>query len=70
LKNGVPNTNEWAVLRGRCMSMEPTAPLSDDLIVKLPAVRPGQNPPVITTAAWLSPTRRDTLARARDDLEQ
>jgi len=30
--------NEWAVQRARYMPLEPIAPLSDDLIVKLPAV--------------------------------
>jgi transposase-like protein len=30
--------DEWAVQRGRYMSLETIAPLSDDLIVKLPAV--------------------------------
>jgi putative transposase len=30
--------NEWAVQRGRYMSPETSAPLSDDPIVKLPAV--------------------------------
>ena len=30
--------DEWAVQRGRFMSMETIAPLSDDPIVKLPAV--------------------------------
>jgi transposase-like protein len=30
--------NEWAVQRVRYMPLEPIAPLSDDLIVKLPAV--------------------------------
>jgi hypothetical protein len=29
---------EWAVQRGRYMSLETIAPLSDDPIVKLPAV--------------------------------
>ena len=30
--------DEWAVQRGRYMSLETIAPLSDDPIVKLPAV--------------------------------
>jgi putative transposase len=30
--------DDWAVQRGRYMSLETIAPLSDDLIVKLPAV--------------------------------
>jgi putative transposase len=30
--------DEWAVQRGRYMSLETLAPLSDDQIVKLPAV--------------------------------
>jgi len=30
--------NEWAVQRGRYMSLETIAPLSDDPIVKLPGV--------------------------------
>ena len=30
--------DEWAVQRGRYMSLEAIAPLSDDLIIKLPAV--------------------------------
>ena len=29
--------NEWAVQRGRYMSLETIAPLSDDSIIKLPA---------------------------------
>ena len=31
--------DEWAVQRGRYMSLETIAPLSDDPIIKLPAVR-------------------------------
>jgi hypothetical protein len=30
--------DEWAVQRGRYMSLETIAPLSDDPIIKLPAV--------------------------------
>ena len=48
--------DEWAVQRGRYMSLETIAPLSDDPIVKLPAVATRQHrpcPPAITTATPL-----------------
>jgi len=35
---GLEQNDEWAVQRGRYMSLETIAPLSDDPIVKLPAV--------------------------------
>jgi putative transposase len=36
--HGERSPDEWAVQRGRYMSLETIAPLSDDPIVKLPAV--------------------------------
>ena len=35
---GAQQNDEWAVQRGRYMSLETIAPLSDDPIIKLPAV--------------------------------
>jgi len=46
--------DEWAVQRGRYMSLETIAPLSDDPIIKLPAV----------AAAWsIRPRRRSRRPR-------
>jgi hypothetical protein len=56
--------DEWAVQRGRYMTLETIAPLSDDPIVRLPA------PDNLTTRPALpqitSATRSYTTARGRD----